>query len=169
MQSISVFLDITKFANFRWINADVLFAARPPPICEQPQKYPSSIRLTVANLEILANSLRNVNLTWHCYLEIDWRCESVAKKVLWLLTSFTWYVSGMSLELLDHTNIHCCRNASEKVPQHFIIIAQEWEVSYLLKSNFKWNLQKHHFAYVYEVIIKCYPNFITCKYILPLL
>ena len=34
--------------------------------------------------------------------------------------------------------------------------------SYLLKSNFKFNLQKHHFVYVYEVIIKCYLNFITC-------
>ena len=34
----------------------------------------------------------------------------------------------------------------------------------LLKSNFKFNLQKHHFAYVYEVIIKFYLNFITCLY-----
>ena len=34
--------------------------------------------------------------------------------------------------------------------------------SYLLKSNFKYNLQKHHFVYVCEVIIKCYLNFITC-------
>ena len=37
--------------------------------------------------------------------------------------------------------------------------------SYLLKSNFKFNLQKHHFVYVYEVIIKCYINFITCLFI----
>ena len=36
--------------------------------------------------------------------------------------------------------------------------------SYLLKSNFKFNLQKHHFVYVYEVIIECYLNFITCLY-----
>ena len=36
--------------------------------------------------------------------------------------------------------------------------------NYLLKSNFKFNLQKHHFVYVYEVIIKCYLNFITCLY-----
>ena len=36
--------------------------------------------------------------------------------------------------------------------------------SYLLKSNFKFNLQKHHFVYVYKVIIKCYLNFITCLY-----
>ena len=36
------------------------------------------------------NNLREV--IWiilrHCYLEIDWRWESVPKKVLWLLTSF---------------------------------------------------------------------------------
>ena len=31
-------------------------------------------------------------ILWHCYLEIDWRWESVPKKVLWLLTSFRWYV-----------------------------------------------------------------------------
>ena len=36
--------------------------------------------------------------------------------------------------------------------------------SYLLKSNFKFDLQKHHFVYVYKVIIKCYLNFITCLY-----
>ena len=38
--------------------------------------------------------------------------------------------------------------------------------SYLLKSNFKFNLQKHHFVHVYEVIIECYLNFITCLYFL---
>ena len=36
--------------------------------------------------------------------------------------------------------------------------------SYPLKSNLKFNLQKHHFVYVYEVITKCYLNFITCVY-----
>ena len=36
--------------------------------------------------------------------------------------------------------------------------------SYLLKSNFKFNLQKDHFVYVHEVIIKCYLNFITWLY-----
>ena len=35
--------------------------------------------------------------------------------------------------------------------------------SYLLKINFKFNLQKP-FLYVYEVIIKCCLNFITCLY-----
>ena len=38
--------------------------------------------------------------------------------------------------------------------------------SYLLKNNFKRNLQKHHFVYFYEVIIKYYLNFITCLYLL---
>ena len=36
--------------------------------------------------------------------------------------------------------------------------------SYLLKNIFKCNLQKHHFVYIYEIIIKCYLNFITCLY-----
>ena len=36
--------------------------------------------------------------------------------------------------------------------------------SYPLQNNFKYNLEKHHFVYVYEVIIKFYLNFITCLY-----
>ena len=36
--------------------------------------------------------------------------------------------------------------------------------SYLIKSSFKCNLQKHHFVYVYKVIIKCCLNFITYLY-----
>ena len=36
--------------------------------------------------------------------------------------------------------------------------------SYLLKSNFKCSQQKDHFVYVYGIIIKCYPNCITCLY-----
>ena len=36
--------------------------------------------------------------------------------------------------------------------------------SYLLKNNFKRSLQKHHFVYVYEVVVKYYLNFITCLY-----
>ena len=32
------------------------------------------------------------------------------------------------------------------------------------KSNFRFNLQKHHFVYAYKVIIKCYPNFISSLY-----
>ena len=33
--------------------------------------------------------------------------------------------------------------------------------SYRLQSNFKFSLQKHHFVYIYKVIIKCYLNFVT--------
>ena len=32
------------------------------------------------------------------------------------------------------------------------------------KNNFKFNLQKYYFLYFHEVIIKCYPNFVTCLY-----
>ena len=38
-----------------------------------------------------------------------------AKKVLCLLTSFRWYLQGMSLKLLDYTSRHCCRNSSKKL------------------------------------------------------
>ena len=77
--------------------------------------------------------------------------------MLWLWTSFRWYVWGMPLRLLDQNRRHFSRNSSEKL-QH----RKRW--SYLLKSSFKCSLQKHHIAYVSEVIIKCYSNFITCLY-----
>ena len=32
------------------------------------------------------------------------------------------------------------------------------------KNNFKFNQQKYYFLYFHEVIIKCYPNFVTCLY-----
>ena len=67
-----------------------------------------------------------------CHLEVDWRWESVPRKVLWLLTSFRWYVWGMYLKLLDHTRRYCCRNSSEKLQQGFIIIGMK---SYLLKKQ----------------------------------
>ena len=70
----------------------------------------------------------------------------------------------MSWNLLDHTSRHCCRNSRGKLQQGFIIIAWEWEVTFYLKNSFKRSLQKHHFVYVYEVIIKYYLNFITCLY-----
>ena len=54
----------------------------------------------------------------------------------------------MSLKL--HTSRHCCRNLSEKLQQDFIIIGMR---SYFLKQ------QLHQ-----VLIIKCYPNFITCLY-----
>ena len=32
------------------------------------------------------------------------------------------------------------------------------------QHNFKGNVQEHHFVYFFEVIINCYPNFMTCFY-----
>ena len=86
------------------------------------------------------------------------------KKVLWLLPSFRWYVWGMSLKLLDYTSRHIVvetwvKNCATTFYNDNIGIR-----SYLLKSNFNFNLQKYHFVCVYEVIIKCYLNFITCLY-----
>ena len=74
-----------------------------------------------------------------------------------------WLHAFMSLKLLDHTSIHFCRNSSEKMQQGVNNHSMGMR-SYLLKNNFKCNLQKHHFVYVYEIIIKCYLNFITCLY-----
>ena len=66
----------------------------------------------------------------------------------------------MSLKLMDYNSRHCCKNSCEKLQQGFnnnnIGIG-----SFFLNNNFKCNL---HFVYVYEVIIKCYLNFITCLY-----
>ena len=87
-----------------------------------------------------------------------------AKRVFWLLTSFRWYVWGLSLKLLDHTSRNCCRHSQEwKIASRFSNHSIGMR-SYPLKSKFKFNLQKHQFVYVYEVIIKCNLNFITCLY-----
>ena len=66
----------------------------------------------------------------------------------------------MSLKLLDYTRRHYwVKNCTTRFYSHSIEMR-----SYLLKRKFKFNLQKHHFVHVYEVIIKCYLNFITCLY-----
>ena len=89
-----------------------------------------------------------------------------AKKVLWLLTSFRW-------------NVEMCRAcpwSSWTIPAD--IVVETWVKnctarfynhsaemrSSFIKSNFKFSLQKHHFVYAYEVIIKYYLNFVTCFY-----
>ena len=36
--------------------------------------------------------------------------------------------------------------------------------SYLLKEQLQLQFTEHHFVYFYEVMINCYPNFITCLY-----
>ena len=85
-----------------------------------------------------------------------------------LLTSFR-YVWDMSLKLKNHTSRHCCRNSSEKLQQNFIIIGMR---SYFLKKQLQMQSTGTSFGilYVYEVIIKCYPYFITCLYFpLPLI
>ena len=109
---------------------------------------------TLVKLEILIANF--------CYLEIDWRWESLLKKVLRLLISFRWYVKGMSLKLLDHSRRYCCGNSSEKLQKGFIIIIGI--KSYLLKKQLQMQSTETLFVYAYEIIIKCYPNFITCLY-----
>ena len=69
----------------------------------------------------------------------------------------------MSLKLLDYTSRHCYGNLSEKLHIRFYNHSMGIR-SCLLKSNFKFNLQKHHFLYVYEVINKWYLNFIAWLY-----
>ena len=79
---------------------------------------------------------------------------SAKKKVSWLLTSFrsSWAIpANIAVE-------NWVKNCTARFYNHSIGMR-----SYL-KSNFKFNLQKHHFLYVYEVIIKCYLSFITCLY-----
>ena len=69
-----------------------------------------------------------------------------------------------------------CLWSSCTIPADIVVEKLEWKTaarfynhsvgmrSYLLKNNFKRSLQKHHFVYVYEVIIKYYLNFITYLY-----
>ena len=61
------------------------------------------------------------------------------------------------------TSRHCCRNLSENCTARFYNHSIGM-TSYLLKRNFKFNLQKHHVVFVYQVTIKYYLNFITCLY-----
>ena len=74
------------------------------------------------------------------------------------------YGACPSSSLLDHNSRYCSRNSSEKLEQGLIIGMRSYFPKDPWKSNFKFNLQKHHFVYVYEVIIKCHPNFISCLY-----
>ena len=84
------------------------------------------------------------------------------KNLLWLLTSddmcraCPWSSWTIPADIVVETWVKNC------TASFIILIAYEWEVT-CLKSNFKFNLQKH-FVYVYEVIIKCDLTFITCSY-----
>ena len=68
------------------------------------------------------------------------------------------------------TSRHCCRNSSEKLRHAFLqsIKRRRLEVTFF-QHDFKCNVQGQHFVYFYEVIINCYPNFITCFYFPPTL
>ena len=119
------------------------------------------------NLEILTVYLIEVIwiILWHCYLEIDRSWKSVPKK------------SVMVISILQIKCTAACPSKLLGIPTD--IVVETWWVknctarfcnhsigirSYLTKSYFKFNLQKHHFVYVHELIIKCYLNFITCLY-----
>ena len=67
---------------------------------------------------------------------------------------------------MGNTSRNCCRNLKWKTATRVYYHNIGMRCSYLLKSNFKWNLQKHHLVpmLVCEVIIKWYLNFITCLY-----
>ena len=69
----------------------------------------------------------------------------------------------MSLKLLKYTSRHIAVETWLKNCTTFYNHSIRMR-SYLLKSNNKFNLQKHRFVCVYKVIIKCYLNFITCLY-----
>ena len=117
------------------------------------------------------NSLREVIwiILWHYYLEIEWRWASVLKKSVMVINILQMICIGHVLEAPEWTipAEFCCRNLSKNCTARFYNHSLGMR-SYLLESNFKFNLQKHDFVYVYEVIIKCYLNFMTC-FIFPLL
>ena len=88
-----------------------------------------------------------------------------AKKSVMVIKVLQMICAGHVLEAPELYNRDCCRNLSEKL--HSIKKFYNHSVgmrSYHRKSNVKFSLQKHHFVYVYEVIIKCYLNFITWLY-----
>ena len=86
-----------------------------------------------------------------------------AKKTVMVINIIQMICIGCFLEApgpYQHTLLELEWKTATRFYNHSI--GTRW--SYLLKSNFKCNLQKHHFVYVYEAMIKCYPNFITCLY-----
>ena len=84
------------------------------------------------------------------------------KNLLWLLTSddmcraCPWSSWTIPADIVVETWV---KNCTARFYNHSIGMR-----SYLIKSNFKFSLQRHHFVYAYEVIIKCCLNFITCLY-----
>ena len=110
------------------------------------------------------NSLREViSITlWH--LPWNWlKMRDAAKKSVmaintsdYIFRACSWNCWTITADIVVETWV---KNCTASFYNHSIAMR-----SYLLKSNFKFNLQKHHFVYVYEEIIKCYLNFITCLY-----
>ena len=60
---------------------------------------------------------------------------------------------------------HCCRHSSGKLQRDFLqsLKRKGFEVTFC-QHDFKCNGQEHHFVYFYEVIINCYPDFMTYFY-----
>ena len=105
------------------------------------------------------NSLREVFwiVLWHCYLEID--CRVSAKKGVMVISILQMICIGHVLEAPGLYQQTLFQNCTGRFYKHSIRMR-----SCLLKNNFKFNLQKHRFAYGYQVIIKCYINLIICLY-----
>ena len=85
------------------------------------------------------------------------------KKSVMVIKILQMICIGHAVKLLDYASRHCCRILSGKLQSKAFNHSIEMR-NYLLKNNFKFNLQEHHFVYVYEAIIKCDLNFITCLY-----
>ena len=109
------------------------------------------------------NSLREVIwiILWQCCLEIDWREESVPKKSVIIINilqmkciyrACPWSSWTIPADIVVETWV---KNCTARFYNHSIGMR-----SYLIKNKFKFNLQKHHFEYVYEVnnqvLCKCY-------------
>ena len=109
------------------------------------------------------NSLREVIwiILWQCCLEIDWREESVPKKSVIIINilqmkciyrACPWSSWTIPADIVVETWV---KNCTARFYNHSIGMR-----SYLIKNKFKFNVQKHHFEYVYEVnnqvLCKCY-------------
>ena len=98
-------------------------------------------------------------LPWNCI-----RMTVSAKKISMVINILRMMCIGHVLEAPWTIPAHMAaetwvKNCTARFYNHSIGMR-----SYFLKSKFKFNLQKHYFVYVYEVIIKCYLNFITSLY-----
>ena len=108
-------------------------------------------------------------ILWHCYLEID--CRFSAKQSVMVINILQMICIG---HVLEATGLYhpagivvesWVKNCTARFYNHSIGMR-----SYLPKNNFQFNLQKHRFVYVCEVLIKCYLNFIIClHFLLPLI